>query len=168
MLPAADDLNELDEQGFATAVGRLFEGAPRFVKRLADARPFRTYEELTERGLDIALSMPEDAQIELLDSHPRIGAQPGTVSDLSYREQGYGREQGTAELQARLGRLNEAYERRFGFRFVIFVAGRPRSAIADIIEQHLEGEREDEKRRALRDVVAIARDRAHKLGEEET
>ena len=111
--------------------------------------------------------MPEDAQIELLDSHPRIGAQPGTVSDLSYREQGYGLERGTAELHARLDRLNEAYERKFGFRFVIFVAGRPRSAIAKIMEQRLEGEREEEKRRALRDVLAIARDRAHKLGEEE-
>ena len=35
--------------------------------------------------------------------------------------------------------------------------------IADVMEQHLDADRETEKERCLRDVVAIARDRAAKL-----
>ena len=107
--------------------------------------------------------MPEAEQVELLNAHPRIGAAPGSVSALSYREQGYDRDPGTAELQARLDRLNDEYESRFGFRFVVFVAGRPRAAIADVMESHLDSDRQTEKERCLRDVVAIARDRAAKL-----
>jgi 2-oxo-4-hydroxy-4-carboxy--5-ureidoimidazoline (OHCU) decarboxylase len=116
-----------------------------------------------EKAEEIALSMPESDQIELINAHPRIGAAPGSVSALSYREQGYDRDTGTAALQSRLDRLNEEYERRFGFRFVVFAAGRPRSEIAEVMEKKLVADRVEEKVRALRDVVAIARDRFGKL-----
>jgi 2-oxo-4-hydroxy-4-carboxy--5-ureidoimidazoline (OHCU) decarboxylase len=141
----------------------LFERAPSFVGRLRDLPAG----DRLDRAEELALSMPEVEQIELLNAHPRIGAAPASVSALSFREQGYDRDPGTIELQARLDHLNDEYERRFGFRFVIFVAGRPRSAIADLMGAHLAADRQSEKERGLRDVVAIARDRAAKLRAEE-
>jgi 2-oxo-4-hydroxy-4-carboxy--5-ureidoimidazoline (OHCU) decarboxylase len=138
----------------------LFEGAPSFVARLS-AVPAG---ERLDRAEEIALTMPEAEQIQLLDAHPRIGAAPSSVSDLSFREQGYDRDPGSAELQSRLDRLNDEYERRFGFRFVVFVAGRPRAEIADVMQSRMSADRDEERRRGLRDVVAIARDRAAKLG----
>jgi 2-oxo-4-hydroxy-4-carboxy-5-ureidoimidazoline decarboxylase len=141
----------------------LFEGAPAFVRALL-AEPA---DDRLARAEAIALSMTEADQIELLNSHPRIGAAPGAVSAMSYREQGYDRYPGTAELQARLDRLNDEYERRFGFRFVIFVAGRSRAEIADVMQAHLDADRAAEKRRALADVIAIARDRARRLVDNE-
>jgi 2-oxo-4-hydroxy-4-carboxy-5-ureidoimidazoline decarboxylase len=109
--------------------------------------------------------MPEDEQIELIDGHPRIGADPATVSATSFREQGYDRSPASTdhELADRLAQLNDAYEDRFGFRFVVFVAGRPRSEIADFLESRLDADRDAELERALRDVLAIARDRLAKL-----
>ena len=75
-----------------------------------------------------------DAQLELIDAHPRIGAPPESVSAHSYIEQGYDRESAAAgaeaeraRIAAELEQLNRAYEERFGFRYVIFVAGRPRA-----------------------------------------
>lgn len=159
MLPPSDELNALDEAAFVAALEPLFERAPRFLQRLARERPFGSHDALLGRAETLALTLPESEQVELIDSHPRIGAAPASVSARSFREQGYDRDAGTTELQASLDRLNEAYERRFGFRFVIFVAGRPRSEIARIMEQQLTADREGEKQRALRDVVAIARDR---------
>ena len=144
-------------------LGELFEGAPRFIARLSD-EPTESWAGLLDRAATIALEMPEAEQVELLNAHPRIGALPGSVSALSFREQGYDRDLGTSELQARLDALNETYERRFGFRFVVFVNGRSRSEIADVMESQLGAEREDEKRRALSDVVAIARRRLVDFG----
>ena len=83
-------------------------GAARFLRRLAAARPFGDEATLFERAESIALAMPEDEQIELIDAHPRLGAPPASVSALSHREQGYDRE--TTESIAELARLNEAYE----------------------------------------------------------
>ncbi|HSH22252.1 MAG TPA: 2-oxo-4-hydroxy-4-carboxy-5-ureidoimidazoline decarboxylase [Candidatus Caenarcaniphilales bacterium] len=165
-LPPIARLNELPDESFAAALAPLFEGAPDFLARLARGRPYASYEVLLTEARDVADEMPEEAQIELIDSHPRIGAVPSTVSALSYAEQGYDRDSGTAELQARLDRLNEAYERRFGFRFVVFVAGRSRADIVPVLEQRLAGDRDDEKRRALDDVIAIARDRLTRLGQD--
>ena len=142
----------------------LFEGAPRFVDRVADLDA-DSMDDLFYQAEWTALTMPEDEQIELLNAHPRIGALPSTVSALSYREQGYDRDPGTVELQTRLDRLNDEYQARFGFRFVVFVNGRSRAEIANVMDQHLDADRTAEKGRALRDVIAIARSRAKRLAQ---
>ena len=115
--------------------------------------------------------MPDDEQLELIDAHPRIGAPPGSVSPLSFVEQGYAAEEAgaaaeaeRARVQAALDDLNARYEARFGFRFVVFVAGRPRAAIVPLMEAALDAGRDAEVERALRDVVAIARARAVATG----
>lgn len=141
----------------------LFENAPRFVERLA-AGDFSDWDDVLTRGEQLARTLPEDEQLELIDGHPRIGALPSSVSATSYREQGYDRDPGTSDLQASLEGLNERYESQFGFRFVIFVNGRSRSEVADIMEEHLARPRDAELTRALTDVFAIARRRLADLG----
>jgi 2-oxo-4-hydroxy-4-carboxy--5-ureidoimidazoline (OHCU) decarboxylase len=88
------------------------------------------------------------------------------VSRLSHVEQGYEREgpaPGTdaeaARVAAELARLNDAYEARFGFRYCVFVAGRPRAALVPAFEAALGAGRAAEIDRALDAVVDIAADR---------
>jgi OHCU decarboxylase len=173
-LPAAAELDSLEDAGFARALAPLFEGAPRFVGRLAAGRPYGSYGALLAAARHLAHEMPEDDQLELIDSHPRIGAPPGSVSPLSYAEQGYDRDRADAAAEAERSRIDEAlrrgnaaYEARFGFRFVIFVAGRPRSAIVPLLQERLGADRDEEIARALDDVISIAGDRVQKLHREE-
>jgi 2-oxo-4-hydroxy-4-carboxy--5-ureidoimidazoline (OHCU) decarboxylase len=154
-------LDSLSPAQFIEVVAPLFEGAPRFLARLAAARPFGDEETLFGRAGAIALAMPEVEQIELIDAHPRLGAPPASVSALSHREQGYDRE--TTEAIADLERLNREYEARFGFRFCVFVNGRSRPELVPILEGALNADRADEIVRALDDVVAIAHDRYRTL-----
>jgi 2-oxo-4-hydroxy-4-carboxy--5-ureidoimidazoline (OHCU) decarboxylase len=187
-------LDRLDPESFSRAVAPLFEGAPRFLGRLAAARPFGTEAALFERAREIAHSMPEAEQLELIDAHPRLGADPRSVSALSFREQGFDTETageaetaagttgtvgtaadtaaGTAAEKAardrvarELDRLNAAYEARFGFRYCVFVAGRPRSAFIPEMTAALEADRVAEVRRALDAVVDIAADRYPRMSE---
>jgi 2-oxo-4-hydroxy-4-carboxy--5-ureidoimidazoline (OHCU) decarboxylase len=159
------ELNGVEADAFVEALGPLFEGAPRFLNRLAAARPFESEEDLFPAARAVAREMPEEEQIELLDAHPRIGADPATVSDLSRREQGFDEPPG--DNQAWVGdellALNEAYESHFGFRFVVFVAGRPPIEIIPILERALHAERDEELRRGLDDVVYIAAERMERL-----
>jgi 2-oxo-4-hydroxy-4-carboxy-5-ureidoimidazoline decarboxylase len=157
-------LDGLPADAFVAAVAPLFEGAPRFLARLAAARPFGDEETLFGRAGAIALAMPAEDQIELIDAHPRLGAPPTSVSALSHREQGYDRE--TTEAIADLERLNRAYEARFGFRFCVFVDGRSRADLVPVLDASLDADRASEIRRALGDVVAIARDRYRRLAAE--
>ena len=153
-------LDGLPAEAFVAAVGPWFEDAPRFVRRLAAARPFRDAATLFERARTIAEGMPEAEQIELIDAHPRLGAPPATVSAASFREQGYDRET-TAAIED-LERLNEAYEQQFGFRFCVFVNGRSRAELVAVIAAALGAARERELARAVADVIAIAEDRFHR------
>jgi 2-oxo-4-hydroxy-4-carboxy-5-ureidoimidazoline decarboxylase len=157
-------LDALPEAEFIATITPLFEGAPRFLARLARTRPFGSVDAMFDRALDIALTMPEGEQVELVDAHPRLGAAPGSVSALSYKEQGYDRAPaGESETAAELERLNEAYEARFGFRYCTFVAGRSREALLPDFRAALEADRASELRRGLTAVVDIARDRFGKL-----
>ena len=71
-----------------------------------------------------------------------------------------------ARVASELDRLNNAYESRFGFRYCVFVAGRPRSELLAGFEAALEADRLAELSRAIDAVVDIAADRAAKLGVE--
>jgi 2-oxo-4-hydroxy-4-carboxy--5-ureidoimidazoline (OHCU) decarboxylase len=154
------ELDTLPEDAFVAAVGPGFEGAPRFLRRLARARPFRDESTLFARARELAGAMPEDEQLELIDAHPRLGAPPATVSASSFREQGYDRE--TTAAVEDLARLNAEYEARFGVRFCVFVNGRSRPELVPVLEAALRADRDAEIRRALDDVVAIAQDRDRK------
>ena len=150
-------LDALPVDAFVAAAAPWFEGAPRFLRRLAAARPFGDAATVFARARAIAAAMPEDEQIELIDAHPRLGAPPATVSTASFREQGYDRE--TTAAIAELANLNDAYETRFGFRFCVFVNGRSRSELVPIVDAALTADRDAEIARAVADVVAIAEDR---------
>ena len=159
-MPSVAELNALGRDAFASTLAPIFEGAPRFLARLADDRPFETEEDLFGAARAVARQMPEDEQVELLDAHPRIGADPAAVSAMSRAEQGHGApNDGQAWVDDELAALNDAYESLFGFRFVVFVAGRPRADIIPILERALHAERDEELRRGLDDVVLIAADR---------
>lgn len=155
---------------FTEAVGPLFEQAPGFLWRLAAARPFDSEAHLFRRARWLGHQLPEPLQVELIDAHPRLGAPPATVSAMSFVEQGYDREQAEGlaadaarardAVAAELDRLNREYEGTFGFRYCVFVAGRPRSALLPGMRAALSAERDSELHRAIDAVVDIAADRA--------
>jgi 2-oxo-4-hydroxy-4-carboxy-5-ureidoimidazoline decarboxylase len=169
-------LDVLPEPEFGAALAPLFEGAPRFLARLAAARPFGSWTRLFDGARAVAHAMPEAEQLELVDAHPRLGAPPATVSELSFREQGYDREAAAnlaseaardrERLDAELARLNDAYEARFGFRYCVYVAGRPRSELIPEMVAALDRDRQTELHRAMDAVVDIAIDRQRTRSEE--
>jgi len=159
--PSIAELNALPAAEAAAALTVLFEGGPRYVTRLVAARPYAGETDLWERAETIALELPEDEAIELVNAHPRLGAAATAMSELSRREQG---DAPADSVEERLAGLNRAYEDAFGFRYCLFVAGRPLEALVAELEARLASrDRTAELRRALRDVVAIARDRYRRL-----
>ena len=138
---------------------RAFERAGPLLARLQDEAQFRSDEQLLERARAVLTQMTEAEQIAVINAHPRIGANPATVSAESFKEQGYDRDTTPPEVYLRLERLNEEYEQKFGFRFVVFVNRRPKEAIVPVLEARLRGQRDEERRTALNEILAIAADR---------
>jgi 2-oxo-4-hydroxy-4-carboxy-5-ureidoimidazoline decarboxylase len=159
-----EELNRLPCADVAGAVQPLLESGGVLAKALCEHRPYRDYDDLLGRAEQLLAGLPEVDQIAALNAHPRIGASAEVLrrqSGLSYREQG---NISTVEVDARLAELNDAYEARFGFRFVVFVNRRPRSAIAPVLEARLGNPRDAELAIGRAEVLAIARDRLRLLG----
>ena len=152
------------DAAFIEEMAPLFEGAPGFLARLAAERPFADDVALFAQARAVAHTMPEAEQLELIDAHPRLGAPPGSVSAMSYTEQGYDRGAGTPfDVAVELERLNDAYEARHGFRYCVFVGGRAREALLPGLAAAIDADRDAEIHRALDAVVDIAIDRRAKL-----
>ena len=163
--PSIDDLNDLSAEAFADEVAPLFEGARGFLARLAVTRPFESDHAMMAAAREVARTMPQGDQVELLNAHPVLGADPSAISAASFDEQGYGGQgdEGSQPMLDELAMLNEVYESRFGFRFVVFVAGRPLSSIGPLIEAAMRNDRSAELLRGLDDVIDIAADRLGRL-----
>ena len=85
---------------------------------------------------------------------------PVSLSALSRREQG--RDADLAILQE-LAAMNDEYERRFGFRFVVFAAGRSKAEIVPAIRERLRHTREEELATGIDEFLAITRDRLERI-----
>lgn len=134
----------------------MFERAPVLVDRLADEAPFPTADAAIARATTLLDAMTQGDRIAVLDAHPRIGADRRVLSADSAREQGADDD---PAVLARLAELNDLYERRFGFRFVVFVAGRPKAEIVPILERRLRRTRDEELATGIAEFLAIAHER---------
>ena len=140
-------------------VGELFEGSTPLARRLLAEGPFENAAALIAAARRLQDSLSEPERIATLNAHPRIGERAERLSAASLREQG-------SDLLAELDDLNDLYERRFGFRFVVFVNGRTKSAILEVLRERLENKRDQELATGFRAVVDIAEDRLARAGEE--
>jgi 2-oxo-4-hydroxy-4-carboxy--5-ureidoimidazoline (OHCU) decarboxylase len=142
-------MRELPRQLSAEELAELFEGRTRLVELLAGR------EHPLEAAPEVLAELSESDKLEALDAHPAIGARAG-LSERSAAEQGADAD---PVILTELAYLNQVYEEKFGFRFVVFVNGRPKTEILEVLRGRLERTREEELETALDELVAIARDR---------
>jgi hypothetical protein len=134
-------MRELPRQLTREELEELFSGRSLLVDLLADL------EDPLERAEEVALALDDGDKTAALAQHPRIGEpspeqrgdDPAVITELAY--------------------LNQVYEEKFGFRFVVFVAGRPRAELLAVLRERLERTPEEEVETGIRELVAIARDR---------
>ncbi len=156
-LVPADTLAALDRAGLASALTPLWEDAGPLVDGLV-GRPVVSWEHHLDMAEATITGMDDATRSALLRAHPRLGAPPATLSADSYREQDGDRAR-AGRVSARLASLNDRYERRFGFPFVEWVAGRPLAALVPVLETRMERDRTTELSAGCAALVAIARDR---------
>jgi 2-oxo-4-hydroxy-4-carboxy--5-ureidoimidazoline (OHCU) decarboxylase len=154
-------LGTLGRADLAEALRPLWEDAGPLVERMVGQTVTSWDQHLALADAAIA-AMDAHTQTELLAAHPRIGADPAALSPASYREQAAATAT-AAETLVQLEALNQAYEDRFGFPFVEFVAGRSKEAIVGVLQSRLAGTAEAERRAGCDALLAIAHDRLGRL-----
>ena len=142
-------MRDLPRQLSVDELADLFEGRTTLVERLADI------EDPLGRAGDVLVTLTEEDKVEALAAHPAIGQRSG-LSERSAAEQG---SDADPAILAELAYLNQVYEEKFGFRFVVFVNGRPKTEILEVLRGRIANTPEEELDTGCRELVAIARDR---------
>src|SRR5947209_7755038 len=116
-------INALDQESFVTALGSLFEGSPWIVRQAWHTRPFISLTDLHQALCTVMYQAPVEQQLALIQAHPDLvgrAALAGTLTPESTSEQASaGLDRLSPEEVAIFTQLNQTYDDRFGFPFVI-------------------------------------------------
>ena len=160
-------LNAMPEAEFVQVLGGIYEHSPWFAEAAAKRRPFANAAELAAALRDAVDAAGQDAQVKLVRAHPELAGRAAVRGELtaeSTREQaGAGLDQCTAEEFQRLQDLNAAYNRKFGFPFILAVRGYDRHGIIDAFARRIENEPAVELQTCINQIHRIAQFRLNDL-----
>ena len=140
-----------------TTIEEALEGSTPLAQKVRAAGPYRSGAQLIAQMRAALPTLTDEEKVATLNAHPRIGADADHLSTRSLKEQGVDRL--SADQVPQLHQLNDEYERRFGFRFVVFVNRRPKKDVVKVLQARLRRTREEELQEGLRAIIAIAEDR---------
>ena len=141
-------MRDLPRQLNEDHLAELFEGRTRLVELLA------LREDPLDSAAEVIAELSEEEKLEALNAHPAIGSRD--LSERSAEEQGADAD---PVILTELSYLNQVYDEKFGFRFVVFVNRRSKAEILEVLRERLERSPEEELQAALEELVEIARDR---------
>jgi N-carbamoyl-L-amino-acid hydrolase len=165
MTPTIAQLNAASEADAAALLAGLYEHSPWIAEAALAQRPFADLAHLARALVGATRAGGRDAQLALLRAHPRLAGKAmvaGTLTAASADEQTRsGLTQCSPEEFARLQVLNDAYERRFGWPFILAVRGPTgqgltRGEIISIFETRVGHAPDDEFEACLLNVHRIA------------
>lgn len=153
----------MSREDFIATFGGVFERSPWVAELAWDGGIGEEHDEVESLHAlmaSVVRGAPPERRLELLRSHPRLAAPvpEGAEGDASRGEQARA---GLAGLDGagrmRFAELNEKYEGRHGFPFILAVEGMQSDGIlAEFERRCAEGDSEAEMRAAVEEVIKIA------------
>ncbi|HRQ64613.1 MAG TPA: 2-oxo-4-hydroxy-4-carboxy-5-ureidoimidazoline decarboxylase [Xanthomonadaceae bacterium] len=155
-----DQLNSMTQGDFTAALAHIFEHSPWVPQRCWAKRPFASMQALHRAMCDTVAAAEADRQLALIRAHPQLSGKAAVAADLTAasraEQHGAGLDRCTPEEFARLTELNDAYQDRFGFPFILAVRGHTRQSILDALAARLGNRPETEFAEALHQIERIA------------
>jgi allantoicase len=124
-------------------------GSKRWATEMSNARPYPSLETLLARAHDIWSSLNPSDWLEAFRSHPKIGDKKAADKVSAQSQQWSGQEQsGVAnasdETVSTLAGLNDDYEQKFGFIFIICATGKTSDDMLSALRERLQHDTEAE------------------------
>ena len=153
---AIAQLNQMTQDEFVAALGAIFEETPAIARQAWEKRPFADIADLHQQMVNEMNAMSRDEQLALIQAHPDLGSKT-KMAEASVNEQaGAGLDRLSPEEYERFHSLNQAYQEKFGFPFIIAVKNHARASILQAFERRLHNPVETEIQQALAAIVEIA------------
>jgi len=161
-----------DPAAFVASLQGIYEHSSWIAERAAQLAPFASLTALKLALQSVVSNATRADQLELIRAHPELAGKAAIAGELTAESSGEQAQAGlhlcTPEQFATLQKLNEDYNSKFGFPFILAVkgptgAGLTRQQIIAAFTRRLRQQAADELREALRQIGRIAELRLNAL-----
>jgi OHCU decarboxylase len=143
-------------------------GSARWTAAMTGRRPYASLEELTRTASEMWWALDQSDWLEAFHSHPKIGEKKAAAAVSSQSKQWSGQEQAgvrvaNQETLDSLTQLNQDYEQKFGFIFIVCATGKSAGEMLEILRERLRNDPAAELRVAAAEQAKITEIRLKKL-----
>lgn len=143
-------------------------GSKTWARQMSQQLPFRSLDELFDIAERVWWSLAAADWLEAFNTHPKIGEQKAaaetSAASLSWssNEQA-GVANASADTRQLLAELNQRYEEKFGFIYIVCATGKSSAELLAILQERLTHDSDSELKIAAHEQALITRLRLNKL-----
>tara|TARA_B100001123_G_scaffold76467_1_gene86391 strand:+ start:4221 stop:4724 length:504 start_codon:yes stop_codon:yes gene_type:complete len=151
-------INKLQKSQFIKVFANIFENATWIAEELYKQRPFKDFDELSSKMMNIFDTSSREKKIKILKDHPDLGNKTkiSLLTPESIKEQkNAGLDHCTKEEFEEFKKLNHDYK-KFGFPYILAVKGKSKIEILENFRKRINSEQKTEFVEAIKQVKKIA------------
>ena len=133
-------IDKLTETEFIQVFGNIFENASWIAEKLYSQKPFKDFEDLSQKMLNIFENIDKEKKLEIMNSHPDLADKTkiGSLTPDSNKEQNTaGLDVCSEEEFNEFKKLNIQYKKKFGFPFIYAVKGKSKNEILNNFKERV-------------------------------
>ena len=151
-------INKLPQSEFIKVFANIFENAGWIAEELYKKKPFKDFDELSSKMMNIFEISSKEKKLKILNDHPDLGdkAKISLLTPDSLKEQtSVGLDQCTKEEFSEFKKLNDDYK-KLGFPFILAIKGKNKIEILNNFRKRINAKPEIEFNEAITQVKKIA------------
>lgn len=146
-------------------------GSQNWARQMTQKRPFASLEQLLKTADDAWWSLDQADWLEAFSSHPKIGERKAATHVGAAAQHWSEQEQSSvasaaADTREELADLNKAYERKFGYIYIVCASGKSSEEMLAILKGRIDNAPSEELRIAAAQQAQITKLRLQKLVEQ--
>jgi len=158
-----NNLNNLNRDEFIYLFGVIFEKTQWIAEKLFDLKPFKDKDELINKMIQIYESSSKNQTLNILRAHPKLAVEKNLTEHSNKEQSGANLKNCSQDEFDEFQILNNEYEKKFGFPFIIAVKGKDKLEILNNFRQRINNDVEFEFEESKKQVRKIALFRLNEL-----
>ena len=149
-------INQLTKNDFISLFGNVFEKTTWIAEKVFASKPFKNFDKLSEKFLDIFENEQKENHLKILNLHPELAAEKIMTVDSKKEQNNAQLDQCTKDEFEEFIKLNKEYKQKFNFPFIILVSGKNKTEILDNFRKRIKNDKDIEFKEAKNQVKKIA------------
>ena len=151
-----DNINDLNKSDFLSIFGNVFEKTESVALETFELKPFKDFNDIILKMLNIYEAYGKDKILEILNSHPELAVAKKLTSESKSEQASAKLNECSNDEYEEFKKLNLEYNKKFNFPFIIAVKGKNRIEILESFRKRINNTIETEFEEAKEQVKKIA------------